>query len=133
MRSTISGPGKCNFSFGIFGFLKFSRYSALSPSNFAIDVIGSSVSMFNFKLGPMQQAARMVSRGMNRRFDPFERRGDTNPAMFRALLPNQGNGIVCVQLLENINQLEIRCSASPVWHSGCGFKERHYQTNQFLR
>src|SRR5215831_4740390 len=38
-RSTTSGPGKCRRSLEIFGFLKLSSDSALSPSNCAIGVI----------------------------------------------------------------------------------------------
>src|ERR1035437_5800976 len=46
-RSTTSGPGTCRRSLAIFGFLKLSRNSALSPSSFTIDVIIYPVFVFS--------------------------------------------------------------------------------------
>src|ERR1035437_4255434 len=46
-RSTTSPPGRCSRSFEIFGFLKLSRESALSPSSCAIDVIVYLVFVFS--------------------------------------------------------------------------------------
>src|SRR6266542_1816809 len=53
-RSTTSGPGICRRCFGIFGELKLSRSSALSPRSCVIDVI---VFQFNWQLSSRTQAS----------------------------------------------------------------------------
>src|SRR5664279_5463694 len=63
-RSTTSGPGRCRRSFEIFGFLKLSRDSALSPSSCAIDVIIYPVFVFSLiAKGKCRRHGRALSDG----------------------------------------------------------------------